>query len=197
MAEQRLKVESGPPQHIIDDAERAGTPPAGDEGSKIEGAKETAQDVAGKAQELAAPAREKAREVAGQAKGHAQAAAEEAKGRAAAQVDERSTQFGQQIGSQAQAIDGVAEELRRQGKDGPARLAEQASERVKGIAGHLEQTDGESLVAAVSDLARENPAAAAAAGAAAGFVAGRVIKAASGDAPGESEPREGSSGGGG
>jgi ElaB/YqjD/DUF883 family membrane-anchored ribosome-binding protein len=121
--------------------------------------------------------------VADQAKAHAQAAAEEAKSRAAAQVDERSTQVGQQIGQQAQAIDGVAEELRRQGKDGPAKLAEQASERVKGVASHLEQTDGESLVAAASDYARENPAVAAAAGAAAGFVAGRVIKASTGDDP--------------
>jgi hypothetical protein len=196
MAEERLKVESGPPQHIIDDAEEhAGTPPSGDDGSKIDGAKDRASEVAGKAQELAAPAREKAREVAGQAKGHAQAAAEEARSRAAAQVDERSTQIGQQIGSQAEAIDGVVEELRRQGKDGPAKLAEQASERVKGIAGHLEQADGESLVAAAADLARENPAAAAAAGAAAGFVAGRVIKAASGDAPADSEAPEGASGG--
>jgi hypothetical protein len=196
MAEERLKVESGPPQHMIDDAgEGTPAPPAQDGSSKIEGAKETARDVAGTAQEMAAPAREKAREVAGQAKGHAQAAAEEARSRAAAQVDERSTQVGQQIGSQAQAIDGVAEELRRQGKDGPARLAEQASERVKGIADHLEQTDGESLVAAVSDLARENPAAAAAAGAAAGFVAGRVIKAAAGEGGSKDETPEGVSGG--
>jgi ElaB/YqjD/DUF883 family membrane-anchored ribosome-binding protein len=196
MAEERLKVESGPPQHIIDDAaEHAGIPPSGDEGTKLDSAKDKASEVAGKAQEVAAPAKEKAREVAGQAKGHAQAAAEEAKSRAAAQVDERSTQIGQQIGTQAEAIDGVAEELRRQGKDGPAKLAEQASERVKGIADHLEQTDGESLVAAAADLARENPAAAAAAGAAAGFVAGRVIKAATGEAGSKDETPEGVSGG--
>jgi ElaB/YqjD/DUF883 family membrane-anchored ribosome-binding protein len=195
MSEQRLKVESGPPQHIIDDAGRAGTSPAGDGSSKIEGAKDKASEVAGKAQELAAPAREKAREVAGQARGHVQAAAGEARSRAAAQVDERSTQIGRQVGAQAQAIDGVAEELRRQGKDGPAKLVEQASERVKGIADHLEQADGESLVAAAADLARENPAAAAAAGAAAGFVAGRVIKAATGEGGCKDETPEGVSGG--
>jgi gas vesicle protein len=186
MPEERLKVESGPPQHMIEDADE-GAPSSG-ETSKIEDAKATAQEVAG-------PAKEKAKDIAGQAKGHAQAAAEEAKGRAAAQVDERSTQLGRQIGTQAEAIDGVAEELRRQGKDGPAKLVEQASERVKGVAGHLEQTDGESLVSAAADLARENPAAAAAAGAAAGFVAGRVIKAATSDAPTEGEGPGGASGG--
>jgi alanyl-tRNA synthetase len=179
MAEQRLKVESGPPQHMIDDADQDG-----------------GQDLAGKAQEAAAPAKEKAQEVAGQAKEQAQnvagqakeqaqAMAEQAKQRAAAQVDERSTQVGRQIGSQAEAIDGVAEELRKQGKDGPANLAEQASEKVKGVASHLEQADGASLASAAADLARENPAVAAAAGAAAGFIAGRVIKAATGDGPAE------------
>ena len=97
---------------------------------------------------------------------------EAAKGRAAAQVDERSTQVGQQIGAQAQSLDGVAEELRSQGKDGPAKIAEQAGERARSVGSYLEQTDGESLVQAAADAARENPAAAAAVGAAAGFAAG-------------------------
>jgi hypothetical protein len=197
MTEQRLKVESGPPEHVISDADERGMlPPQHSERSTADGAKEKAQEaVAGakekaqeaagsakeKAQEVAAPAKDKARELAGQAKEQARAAAGQAKGRAAAQVDERSTQVGQQIGSQAQSLDGVAEELRRQGKKGPAKLAEQAGERVKGVGDYLERTDGESLVQAVADAARENPAAAAAAGAAAGFAAGRLLKASRGD----------------
>jgi hypothetical protein len=190
MTEQRLKVESGPPDHVVANAdERAAAAPPHDEQTTAEGAKEKAQEVAGKAQEAAAPAKEKARDIAGQAKVHAQAAAEQARGKAAAQVDERSTQVGQQIGTQAQSLDGVAEELRRQGKDGPARIAEQAGERVKSVGSYLEQTDGESLVQAVADVARENPAAAAAAGAAAGFAAGRLIKAArADDSPEEDVP---------
>jgi hypothetical protein len=52
------------------------------------------------------------------AKEHAEAAAEQAKGKAAAQVDERSTQIGQQFGAQAHSLDGLADELRRQGKEG-------------------------------------------------------------------------------
>jgi alanyl-tRNA synthetase len=193
MTEQRLKVESGPPEHVVSDArDRAEVPPH-EEQSAAADAKDKVQEAAAgakeKAQEVAAPAKQKARDIAGQAKGHAQAAAEQAKGKAAAQVDERSTQVGQQIGSQAQSLDGVADELRRQGKDGPAKLAEQAGERVKSVGSYLEQTDGDSLVQAVADAARENPAAAAAAGAAAGFAAGRLLKAsrAGDDSPEEDE----------
>ena len=202
MPEQRLKVESGPPAHMIADADtRASQSDEETAGAKekaqeaVASAKDTAQDAAGKAQEIAAPAKETARDIAGQAREHAQAAAGQAKDTAVAQVDERSTQLGRQVASQADALDGVAEELRRQGKDGPARLADQAGERVKSVASYLEQADGQSIVAAASNLAHENPAAAAAVGAAAGFVAGRVIKASQGggapeDAPGH--PGDGS-----
>jgi ElaB/YqjD/DUF883 family membrane-anchored ribosome-binding protein len=190
MTEQRLKVESGPPEHVIAEAQ---TPPQShEEPGKTEQVKDKAQQVAApaaekaqqvkeSAQETVAPAKQKARDVASQAKGHAQAAAEQAKGNAAAQVDEKSTQAGEQIGSQAEALEGVAGELRKQGKEGPAKVAEQAAEKVKGVGDYLQQADGESLVQAAQDVARENPAAAAAVGAAAGFVAGRVIKASSAD----------------
>jgi len=194
MPEQRLKVESGPPEHMIAEADaRASHSDDATAGAKEQAqeaaasAKDTARQAAGKAQEMAAPAKETARDIAGQAREHAQAAAGQAKDKAIAQVDERSTQLGQQVGTQAEALDGVAEELRRQGNDGSARIAEQVGERVKSVANYLEQADGQSLVAAASDVARENPAAAAAAGAAAGFVAGRVIKASQSDGPPEEE----------
>jgi F0F1-type ATP synthase membrane subunit b/b' len=198
MPEQRLKVESGPPAHMIADADARPSQSQSDDetaGAKeraheaVASAKDTAQEAAAQAQEIAAPAKETARDIAGQAKDHAQAAAGQAKDTAIAQIDERSTQLGRQVGSQADALDGVAEELRRQGKDGPAKIAEQAGERVKSVASYLEQADGQSIVAAASNLAHENPAAAAAAGAAAGFIAGRVIKASQNDgAPEQDAP---------
>ena len=173
MTEQRLKVESGPPEHVVADSDV--TP---------------ADDASG-------GAKEKARDVAGQAKEHAQAAAEQAKDKAAAQVDERTTQVGRQISGQAESLDGVAEELRRQGKDQPAKVVEQVSQRVKDVGDYLERTEGESLVQAASDAARENPAAAAAVSAAAGFAAGRAIKAAKGDDAGDEAQPEPPAGGGG
>jgi ElaB/YqjD/DUF883 family membrane-anchored ribosome-binding protein len=183
MTEQRLKVESGPPQHMIDEA--VDTAPTRAEPGGGEQAKDKAQQAAApvkeKAQELAVPAKEKAREVAGQAKEHAQAAAGQAKDKATAQVDERTTQVGQQVGAHAESLDGVAQELRRQGKEGPAKVAEQAGQRVKDVGEYLQQSDGESLVQTAQDVAREHPAAAAAVAAAAGFAAGRVIKASGGE----------------
>jgi len=176
MTEERLKVEPAPsPAHFVGDRE-AGIASRPVEDSGADGARE-------KARQVAAPAKEKAQGVAGQAKEHAQAAAEQAKSQAAARVDEKSTQVGRQIGSQGEALDGVAGELRRQGKDGQARVAEQAAEKVKQAGEYLQQADGESLVQTAANVARENPAAAAAVGATAGFVAGRVIKASGPDDP--------------
>ncbi|MDQ3850140.1 MAG: hypothetical protein M3296_05955 [Actinomycetota bacterium] len=195
MTEQRLKVESGPPAHVISESEiGAGRTPSDQEPAAAERAKEKAQEVAApakeKVQQAAAPAKEKAREVAGQARAQAQTAAVQAKDKATAQVDERSTQVGQQLGAQGQALEGVADELRRQGNEGPAKVAEQAAQRVKDAGSYLEHTDGESLVQAATDAAREHPAAAAAAGVAAGFVAGRVLKASGGEGPAEESPEE-------
>jgi F0F1-type ATP synthase membrane subunit b/b' len=184
MTDERLRVESGPPDHVIAEASGDAVPAQATPTNDAAPAKEQAREVAGQA-------KEQAQAVAGQAKEHAQAAASQAKDKAAAQVDERSTQAGQQISAQGESLGGVAEELRRQGKDGPANVAEQASERVKAVGDYLERADGESLIQSAQDVARENPAAAAAVGAAAGFVAGRVIKASGADDPSpDDEPRE-------
>ena len=170
MSEQRIRVESGPPQQMVADSDEGTSMPSQEQPGKTEQVKDQAQQVA-------ATGKEKAQEVAGQAKEHAQAAAGQAQEKAIAQVDEKTTQAGRQIGSQGEALEGVAGELRRQGKDGPANVAEKAAEKVKSAGQYLEQTDGESLVNTAQQVARDNPAAAAAVGAAVGFAAGRVIKA--------------------
>src|ERR671918_115844 len=64
---------------------------------------------------------EKAREVAGQAQEKAREAAGQARGRVSQEVDRRSTQAGEQVTSNAGEVRSVAEELRKQGKDTPAR----------------------------------------------------------------------------
>jgi hypothetical protein len=183
MTEQRLKVESGPPEHVVADARDRADAPAHEEPSAAADAKDKAQEAAAdakaKVQEAAAPAKEKARDIAGQAKGHAQAAAEQAKGKAAAQVDERSTQVGQQIGTQAQSLDGVAGELRRQGKDGPAKLADQAADQAEKVGSYLTGTGPEQMLHDVEDFGRSRPWALLAGGLVAGAVAARFLKASS------------------
>lgn len=126
-----------------------------------------------------AEAQEKAKEVAGQAQQRAQQAAGQAKGRIAEQVDQRSTQAGEQVKGTASDIRSVAEGLREQGKDGPARLAEQLAQRAEGVGDYLVGKDGDGILHDVEDYARSNPWVVVAGGAALGFVASRLLKASS------------------
>lgn len=173
MTEQRPNEPVPPPMPV---AHRKVKPTEDESGSPTttERAKDQAQEVAGQAQDkvqqVAGPAKDKVQQVAGQAK-------DQAKQRVATQLDERSTQVGRQITAQADTVDGVAERLRSQGQETPARVVEQAGQKLRDVGEYLENTDGETLAKAAADVARENPAAAAAVGAAAGLAAGRVIKA--------------------
>jgi hypothetical protein len=131
------------------------------------GAAETSHD---KAKEAAAQAQDKAREAAGHARG-----------RVRDQVDERSTQLGEQVGSGASDARSVAEQLRNQGKQTPARYVEQAADRAERLGGYLRESDGDQLLNDVEDFARRNPWAVALGGLALGFAASRLLKASSSD----------------
>ena len=117
--------------------------------------------------------------IASQAQDKAKEAAGEARGRVREEVDRRSTEIGGRVGSSAGDARSVAEELRRQGKDTPARYVEQAADRAERLGGYLERSDGDRIVRDVEDLARRNPWAVAAGGLALGFAASRMLKASS------------------
>ena len=121
----------------------------------------------------------KAREVAGQAQEQAAKAAEGARGRLRDQVDQRSTQAGERVQSAAGDARSVAEELRRQGKDAPARYAEKAAERAERAGDWLRDSDGDRILADVEDFARRNTWAVVAGGLVLGFAASRLLKASS------------------
>ena len=72
-----------------------------------------------------------------QAKEKAQEGAQQAKRTVRDQVDQRSTQAGERVGSTASDIRTVSEELRKQGKDQPAKLAEQAAQRAQSLGDYL------------------------------------------------------------
>jgi hypothetical protein len=97
------------------------------------------------------------------------------------QVDERTTQTGERVGTAAGDVRSVAEELRRQGKEAPAKYAEQAAERAERLGGYLKGSDGETILRDVEDFARRKPWAVAAGGLALGFMASRLLKASSSD----------------
>jgi hypothetical protein len=147
------------------------------------GAAETAQD---KAKEAAAQAQDKAREAAGHARGRVQD-----------QVDQRSTQLGEQVRSGASDARSIAEQLRNQGKQTPARYVEQAADQAERLGGYLRESDGDRLLNDVEDFARRNTWAVALGGLALGFAASRLLKASSSNryrgshessAPGELTP---------
>jgi hypothetical protein len=126
-----------------------------------------------------AQATEKAQEVAGQAKEKAQEAAGQAKGRAREQVDQRSSEAGKQVSTTAGDLRSVSEELRKQGKDTPARLAEQAADRTERLGSYLTESDADRILGDVEDFARRQPWAVVAGGLVLGFAASRVLKSSS------------------
>jgi hypothetical protein len=117
--------------------------------------------------------------IASQAQDKAKEAAGEARGRVREEVDRRSTEIGGRVGSSAGDARSVADELRKQGKDTPARYVEQAADRAERLGSYLERSDGDRIVRDVEDFARRNPWAVAAGGLALGFAASRMLKASS------------------
>ena len=105
----------------------------------------------------------------------------EPKERLKEQVDHRSTQAGEQINTVASDVRSVADQLRSQGKDAPARYAEQAAEKVQSAGQWLENSDGDELLRDVEEFARRNPWALAAGGLLLGLAASRFLKASSGE----------------
>src|SRR4051795_373114 len=126
-----------------------------------------------------AQATERAQEVAGQAKDKAQEAAGQAKGRVREQVDQRSTEAGQQVSSTASDLRSVGEQLREQGKETPAKLAEQAAERTERLGSYLTESDADRILSDVEEYARKQPWAVVAGGLVLGFAASRFLKASS------------------
>ena len=124
-------------------------------------------------------AKEQVKQQADQARQQARAAGGQAKARLREQVDQRSTQVGERVGSTAQDVRSVADELRNQGKDQPAKLAEQAADRVDRVGGYLRESDADRILSDVEDFGRRNPWAVALGGLALGLAASRFLKASS------------------
>jgi hypothetical protein len=114
-----------------------------------------------------------------QAKEKAQEGAQQAKRSVRDQVDQRSTEAGHRVGSTAGDIRSVGEELRKQGKDQPAKLAEQAADRAESLGDYLKRSDGDTILRDVEDFGRRQPWAVIAGGLALGFAASRFLKASS------------------
>jgi hypothetical protein len=113
------------------------------------------------------------------AKGQAQQAAGQAKSTLRTQVDQRSTDAGQKVGGFASDVRSVGDQLRQQGKDRPANLADKAAERAERLGNYLERSDGDRILGDVEDFGRRQPWAVIAGGMALGLIASRFLKASS------------------
>jgi hypothetical protein len=140
------------------------------------GAAAQAQETASQAKDAA---QEKAQEIKGQAQEKAEEAKQQASGKVREQVDQRSTQAGEQVSSTASDLRTVSEELRKQGKDTPAKLADQAAERTEKLGSYLSESDADRILSDVEDFARKQPWAVVAGGLVLGFAASRFLKASS------------------
>jgi len=126
-------------------------------------------------------AQEKAQEVAGEAQEKARDAAGKAQENVRQQVDQRSTEAGEKVTSTAQDLRSVGEELRKQGKDTPAKLADQAAQQTEKVGSYLKEKGPDEMLHDVEDFGRQRPWAVLAGGLALGVVAARFLKASSRD----------------
>ena len=124
-------------------------------------------------------AQEKAQEVREQAGEQMRKAGDQARDRMRDQVDQRSTQAGEQVHQHASDLRDVAQQLRDQGKEGPAKIADQVADRAERAGSWMKDSDADRILSDVEDFARSKPWAVAAGGVAFGFMASRVLKASS------------------
>jgi hypothetical protein len=117
-------------------------------------------------------AKEKAQEAAGTAKAKAGS-------QLRSQVDQRSTDAGHRVGGIASDVRAVSDSLREQGKDQPAKLAEQAADRAERLGSYLKESDADRILGDVEDFGRRQPWVVIAGGVALGLVASRFLKASS------------------
>jgi hypothetical protein len=124
---------------------------------------------------------EQARALSDQARESAQQATGQVRNRVRQEVDSRTTQAGEQLSSKARDVRSVGEQLRKQGQDGPAQLAEGAADQVERIADYMKEADADRLLEDIEDFARGRPWVLAIGGLTLGFIASRLLKASSGD----------------
>jgi ElaB/YqjD/DUF883 family membrane-anchored ribosome-binding protein len=126
-------------------------------------------------------AQQKVQDAGRQAQQQARQAAGQARDRIREQVDQRSTDAGEQIAGQARDIRTVADQLREQGKDGPAQLAERAAQYTERVGSYFKASDSDRILRDAEDFARRRPWAVIAGGIALGVAASRFVKASAAD----------------
>jgi hypothetical protein len=129
----------------------------------------------------ASSVQDKVQGAAGQAQEKAQETADKVQGSVQHQVEQRAQQAGERVSGTAEDLRSVGEELRKQGKDGPAKLADRAAEQTEKVGSYLSSNGPEQMLHDIEDFGRERPWALMAGGLVVGAVAARFLKASSGN----------------
>jgi hypothetical protein len=95
------------------------------------------------------------------------------------QVDQRSTQAGEQVTTVANDVRSVGERLREDGKDGPAKIADQVADRAEKAGSYLTDSDAQTILHDIEEFGRRQPWLALAGGIALGVASARLLKASS------------------
>ena len=123
--------------------------------------------------------KDQVRDKAQVAQDKAKGALGQARGQLRDQVDQRSTQAGERVANTAADVRSIADELRQQGKDTPARMVDQVAGQAERFGDYLKGASGDRILRDVEGFARSKPWLVAAGGLALGFAASRVLKASS------------------
>jgi hypothetical protein len=132
-----------------------------------------------KTQEKASEVQERANEVAGEAGEKVQEAAGTAQDKLREQLDQRSNKAGETVAGTAEDLRSVGEELRKQGKETPARIADKAAEQTERVGSYLKEADSGRMLSDVEDFGRRRPLVVLAGGLVLGISAARFLKASS------------------
>jgi hypothetical protein len=132
----------------------------------------------------AGQAKQKVKDTVGETAQQVQVKTQDMKGQAGErlrqEVDTRSTDAGSQLQSTAHAMRSTSEQLRGEGKEAPAKVADAVAQRAERLGGYLAGADADRILRDVEDVARRQPWLVAFGGAALGFLAARFLKASSG-----------------
>jgi len=127
--------------------------------------------------EVAAEAREAGKQVAVEARDAGKQVADDARRAANEQIDRRSTLAGEKVGLAATDARDIADVLRDKGREGTARVADDAAERMDRFSEYLRDADSDRIMSDIRRIGRTQPAALVAGAAVVGILVGRVVKA--------------------
>ena len=113
---------------------------------------------------------------------------EEAAFYAREQLEQRSTQAGEQVQAIGGALQSGVEQLRRDGKETPAKVVAEIARRADSLGGYLDSSTADQILADVESFARRRPWVTAGAAVFAGFMASRFVKASADRRYGTSRP---------